>query len=84
MSQLHVKISVISSKTGYFSLKVVENKVPTPEQQGFYGNIRQQCGVECWQMKKRHFPPYAKSCQSVTLLMRLEDHGGATTAMAML
>lgn len=44
----------------------------TPEQQGFYGNIRQQPGVECWQMKKT-LPPYAKCCQLVTLLMRLKE-----------
>lgn len=44
----------------------------TPEQQGFYGNIRQQSGVECWQMKKTP-PPYAKCCQLVTLLMRLKE-----------
>lgn len=60
----------------------------TPEQQAFYGNIRQQSGVECKQMKKTHFPSCAKCCQLVTFLMRLKwtlkDHGGATTAMAML
>lgn len=57
----------------------------TPGQQGFYGNIRQQSGVECHQMKKSHFPPYAKGCQLVMRLKEtLKDQGGATTAMAML